>query len=56
LNSRDRRSSSDCAAAFAAHLSQKCQPAEGDHVRVVIGGGNTVAVDFTFQEKNYDQE
>jgi len=55
-NSRNRFSSSDCAAAFAALLSQKYQPAEGDHVGVVISGGNTVAVDFTLQEKKYDQE
>jgi threonine dehydratase len=42
------------AAAFAALLSQKYQPAEGDHVGVVISGGNTVAVDFALQEKKYD--
>jgi threonine dehydratase len=53
---RNRLSCSGCAAAFAALLSQKYQPAEGDHVGVVISGGNTVAVDFTLQEKKYDQE
>jgi len=55
-NSRNRLSSSGCAAAFAAPLSQKYQPAEGDHVGVVISGGNTVAVYFTLEEKKYDQE
>jgi threonine dehydratase len=44
------------AAAFAALLSRKYQPAEGDHVGVVISGGNTIAVDFALQEKKYDQE
>jgi hypothetical protein len=43
-------------AAFVALLFQKYQPAEGDHVGAVISGGNTVAVDFTLQEKKYDQE
>ena len=44
------------AAAFAALLSRKYQPAEGEHVGVVISGGNTVAVDFALQEKKYDQD
>jgi len=39
------------AAAFGALLSGKYQPAEGEHVGVVISGGNTVAVDFALQEK-----
>ena len=44
------------AAACAAILSRKYQPSQGEHVGVVISGGNTVAVDFTLQEKKHDQE
>jgi threonine dehydratase len=44
------------AAAFAALLSRKHQPAKGEHVGVVISGGNTIAVDFALQEKKYGQE
>jgi threonine dehydratase len=44
------------AAAFAALLSWKYQPPEGEHVGVVISGGNTIAVDFALQERKYDQE
>jgi threonine dehydratase len=44
------------AAAFAALVSRKYQPSEGEHVGVVISGGNTIAVDFALQEKKYDQE
>jgi threonine dehydratase len=44
------------AAAFAALLSRKYRPAQGEHVGVVISGGNTVAVDFTLQEKRNVQE
>jgi threonine dehydratase len=34
------------AAAFAALLSGRYRPAAGEHVGVVISGGNTLAVDF----------
>ena len=34
------------AAAFAALLSGRYQPAKGEHVGVMVSGGNTVAVDF----------
>jgi len=39
------------AAAFAAILSGKYEVVPGEHVGVVISGGNTVAVDFELQEK-----
>jgi threonine dehydratase len=39
------------AAAFASLLSGKYRPAPGEHVGVVISGGNTVAVNFDLQEK-----
>jgi len=35
------------AAAYSAILSRRYVPAPGEHVGVVISGGNTVAVDFT---------
>jgi len=44
------------AAALAALVSRRYQPADGEHVGVVISGGNTIAVDFTLQEKRYDQK
>jgi len=34
------------AAAFAALLSGRYQPRAGEHVGVVLSGGNTVAVNF----------
>ena len=34
------------AAAFAALLSGRYRPAGGEHVGVMVSGGNTVAVDF----------
>ncbi|HET6838055.1 MAG TPA: pyridoxal-phosphate dependent enzyme, partial [Gemmatimonadales bacterium] len=39
------------AAAFAALLKGKYRPPSGEHVGVVVSGGNTVAVDFARQEK-----
>ena len=38
------------AAAFAALLSGRYQPAPGERVGIVLSGGNTVAVDFARQE------
>ena len=34
------------AAAFAALLSGSYRPAKGEHLGVVVSGGNTTAVDF----------
>jgi threonine dehydratase len=42
------------AAAFAALLCGKYRPAAGDHVGIVISGGNTVAVNFNLQEEKSD--
>jgi threonine dehydratase len=39
------------AAAFAALLSGKYRGAPGEHIGVVISGGNTVAVNFELQER-----
>jgi threonine dehydratase len=38
------------AAAFAALLSGRYQPAPGERVGIVVSGGNTVAVDFARRE------
>ncbi|HYF39891.1 MAG TPA: threonine/serine dehydratase [Gemmatimonadales bacterium] len=40
------------AAATAALLKRRYQPEQGERVGVVISGGNTVAVDFSRQEKS----